>query len=307
MRRLGWRAAQWLVGLAIIAAAALHLARNWEELRAQPLEWRVDPALLVASALVVWAMYALLIAAWRVVLHGWGDRLDPWTAARIWTVSSLGKYLPGKVWAIAGMAVMAHRAGVAAWAATGTAIILQALAVAAGGIVVAATGTAVLESAWPGFRVGLALLLAGSVAGLALLTWRPFVTRLLRLVRIEARASTPRPGTILLAAAANVVAWIGYGIAFRLLAAGLLPDVELGPGLAIGAFTASYIAGLLFVAAPGGLGVREGVMVLMLQGSLGEGGALALALASRVLLTVTELGAAVPFLLTSRERTRVAS
>ena len=288
-------------------AAALQLAANWDALRRQPLEWQVRPAYLVASALIVWGMYVVLIAAWRLVLHGWGERLDPIPAARIWTVSSLGKYLPGKVWSVAGMALMAQRAGVAAWAATGSAVILQALAVAAGGAVVAVTGTSVLEARWPGFRIGLLLLLAGSIAGLALMTWPPFVRRLLQLVRIQPAAATPGTGAVLVAAGANLLAWIGYGAAFWLLAAGLLPHTGLRLDAAIGAFTASYLAGLLFLPAPGGVGIRESVMVLMLQGPLGEGGALALAIASRLLLTITELGAAAPFLLLFRERTRVAS
>ena len=302
-----WRIAQWVIGAAIVAAAALQLATNWDALRSQPLDWQVRPAFLVASALLVWTMYAFLIAAWRLVLQGWGERLDAVTAARIWTVSSLGKYLPGKVWAIAGMALMAQRAGVAGWAATGSAVILQALAVAAGGAVVAVTGTAALEAQWPGFRIGLALLLAGSVAGLFLMTWPPFVRRLLRMVRIEPRSATPGTGAVLAAAAANLIAWAGYGAAFWLLAAGLLPHSGLTLDVAVGAFTASYLAGLLFLPAPGGVGIRESVMVLMLQAPLGEGGALALAIASRVLLTLTEFGAAAPFLLFLRERTSVAS
>lgn len=305
-RRL-WRAAQWVVGAAIVLAAAVQLATNWDALRSQPLAWQVRPAYLVASALIVWGMYAVLIAAWRLVLHGWGERLEAVPAARIWTVSSLGKYLPGKVWAIAGMALMAQRAGVAPWAATGSAVILQALAIAAGGAVVAVTGTAALEAQWPGFRVGLGLLLAASVAGLALMTWPRFVRRLLRLVRIEPASATPGTGAVLAAAGANLLAWLGYGAAFWLLAAGLFPHSGLRLDAAIGAFTASYLAGLLFLPAPGGVGVRESVMVLMLQAPLGEGGALALAIASRLLLTVTELGAAAPFLLIFRERTRVAS
>jgi hypothetical protein len=44
----------------------------------------------------------------------------------------------------------------------------------------------------------------------------------------------------------------------------------------------------------------------MLQGPIGIGAATALAIASRLLLTVTELGAAVPFLLLGRRSPRVA-
>ena len=57
---------------------------------------------------------------------------------------------------------------------------------------------------------------------------------------------------------------------------------------------------------PGGIGVREGLFILMLQGTIGIGTATALALASRLLLTITEVGAAVPFLASPRGRARVA-
>src|SRR5207237_9817599 len=141
--------------------------RNWAEGRWQALEWRVGPGWLLVGGLVVWLMYALLIVAWRVVRAGWGQRLDGWGAARIWTVSSLGKYLPGKVWAVAGMALMSQRAGIAPWAATGSAVVLQVLAIGTGAAVAGLTGRQALERAHPGSGAVLALLAAGAAAGVA--------------------------------------------------------------------------------------------------------------------------------------------
>jgi hypothetical protein len=306
-----WRIAQWVVGLGVVGFAARTLARNWDELRAQPVALEVRPFYLLASVALVWAMYALLILAWRVMLTSWGQRLDGWTAARIWTVSSLGKYLPGKVWAIAGMAVMAQQAGVAPWAATGSALVLQALAVGTGAGVVGLTGAVALETAHPGARSALVLLVAASVVGVGLVLWPPFMRRLLALAKISPDASTsaaatPSPAGVSLGIVANVVAWLGYGAALWLLARGLLPETPLALPTAIAVFTASYLAGFLALLAPGGLGVREGLFIVMLQPSLGLGAATVLALASRVLLTLTELGAAAPFLLVSRRTSRVA-
>ena len=101
---------------------------------------------------------------------------------------------------------------------------------------------------------------------------------------------------------ANLLAWCGYGAAFWLLGHGLLELPGLTLGRAITAFAASYIAGLLFLPAPGGIGVRESVVLLMLSGAVGPASASALAVASRILLTLTEFGAAAPFLLSHRER-----
>ena len=306
--RSSWiRAAQALAGLAIMVFAGRALVRNWSDLRSQPLEWRIEPAWLVLSAVVVWLMYAALIVAWRTMLAGWGQRLDGWTSARIWTVSSLGKYLPGKVWAVAGMALMAQRAGIAPWAATGSAVVLQVLAIGTGAAVAGLTGRAAIEAAHPGSGVALGLLVAAAVAGVALLLWPPFLRRLLRLAAPGADAQrTPAATGIVIGIAANLIAWVGYGAALWLLARGLLPGVGLRLSLAIAVFTASYLAGFLALFAPGGIGVREGLFILMLQGPLGLGAATALALASRLLLTITEFGAAAPFLLSPRGRVRVA-
>jgi hypothetical protein len=300
------RVLQWLLGLAIVGFAVRSLVRNWDDLRAQPLQWSVEPGWILLSAVVVWLMYALLITAWRRMLSAWGRGLDFWSAARIWTVSSLGKYLPGKVWAVAGMAVMAQRAGIGAGPATGSAVILQVLAIGTGAAVAGLTGWGVLRAAYPGAVTGLAVLLAASVGGIGLLLRPALVNRLLRIAAPEAGQVTPPVGAVAFGIVANAVAWMGYGVALWLLARGLLPDVELGLLPATAVFTASYLAGFLALFAPGGIGVREGVFILMLQGPLGIGAATALAIASRLLLTVTELGAAVPFLLFPRGRPRVA-
>ena len=300
------RMLQWLLGVAIVGFAVRSLVRNWHELRVQPLEWSVEPGWIILSAVVVWLMYALLIAAWRRMLTAWGRSLDLWSAARIWTVSSLGKYLPGKVWAVAGMAVMAQRAGIGAGPATGSAVILQVLAIGTGAAVAGLTGWGALRAAYPGAATGLAALLVASAGGIGLLLWPALVNRVLRIAVPGTGPVTPPAGAVAFGIMANAVAWMGYGIALWLLARGLLPDVELSLLSATAVFTASYLAGFLALFAPGGIGVREGVFILMLQGPIGIGAATALAIASRLLLTATELGAAVPFLLFPRGRPRVA-
>jgi glycosyltransferase 2 family protein len=303
-RRL--RVLQWLLGLAIIVFALRSLVRNWDELRAQPLEWSIQPGWILLSAIVVWSMYGLLIAAWQRMLLAWGRGLDLWSASRIWTVSSLGKYLPGKVWAVAGMAVMAQRAGIGAGPATGSAIILQILAIGTGAAVAVLTGWGSLRDNYPSAVTGLVVLLAAATAGIGLFLWPRVMRRVLRIAAPDVAVVNPPVGALLFGLVANVVAWVGYGLALWLLARGLLPEAGLGLLRAIAVFTASYLAGFLALFAPGGIGVREGVFILMLQGPIGIGAATALAIASRLLLTVTELGAAVPFLLFPRGRPRVA-
>lgn len=299
------RVLRWAIGITILVFVVRSFVRNWDQLRAQPIAWEFRPLPVLASVLLVWGMYAMLIEAWRRMLAGWGERLGYPEAARIWIVSSLGKYVPGKVWAIAGMALMAREAGVAAWAATASAVILQALAVGTGAAVAAGFGGAALEASHPGALVYVLVLGGAAALGVAALAYPPVTRSLLALVGLRDTGRGPGAVPILLGVAANTLAWIGYGAALWLLAAGTLPVGALSPAAAIGGFAASYVAGLVALLAPGGLLVREGVMIAMLQGTIGLGPASGLAIASRVLLTITELGAAVPFLLFRSGKPRV--
>lgn len=299
------RIVRWALALLILGFVARAFQRNWHELQRQPIAWTLRPLPALASIALVWAMYALLIDAWRRMLAGWGQRLAPLNAARIWVLSSLGKYVPGKVWAIAGMALMAKDAGVAPWAATASAIILQALAVGTGAGVAALFGAAALEVQRPGMLAGLWIAGALSLAGVVALVYPPVARRLLTLARIPPDTPSPSPAPVVLGLVANIFAWLGYGVALWLLARAVLPDGHLALAPAIAGFAASYVAGLIAVFVPGGLFVREGLLVIMLQGSVGFGAATALAVASRVLLTITELGAAVPFLILRRGNPRV--
>jgi hypothetical protein len=292
---------------AILVFVALALRRTWGDLASQPVEWTLRPAPAVAAVLLVWLMYVMLIEAWRRMLAGWGQRLGYAEAARIWVLSSLGKYVPGKVWAIAGMALMAKEAGVAAWAATGSAVILQALAIGSGAAVAGLFGAGAIHAERPGL---LPWLLSGGAAALlavAVLAWPPVTRRVVRLAGVEPDgALTPGTEPLVVGLLANVIAWLGYGMALWLLALATLPAPALGPQAAVAGFAASYVAGLVALFAPGGLVVREGLLIVLLQGSLGLGQATALAVASRLLLTITELGAAVPFLLLRPRMSRVA-
>ena len=55
------------------------------------------------------------------------------------------------------------------------------------------------------------------------------------------------------------------------------------------AFAAAYVAGYLFIPAPAGVGIREGMLIVFLTPHLGVGVAGALAVIARIWTTVVEL------------------
>jgi glycosyltransferase 2 family protein len=293
-----WRALQFLAGVILVGLAVRSIVQNWQTVRAQPVEWHVSPLWLAASVAVVFLGYAVLIEAWRRVVLSLGERVDFRSAARIWFLASLGKYIPGKVWSIAGAAILARRAGVDPSVAVAGAIVLQALALASGAAVIAFTAGETFQAIGPELVPLTAAVVVACLAGVGALTSQPLLDRLARMLPSSfPRPRAIKPGILSLAFVANVAAWLAYGTALLFLARGVLPDVSLSLAQATGVFTCSYLVGFLALFAPGGLGPRESVFYLMLAGEIGLKQAAGLAVASRLLLTGTEVLPVLPLLL----------
>jgi glycosyltransferase 2 family protein len=270
------------------------IIKNWSEFRSLDVSLHPRPAWIALSVLAVFLTYAIQVQSWRRVLAGWAQRLSYGRAARIWLVVNLGRYIPGKIWSVAGLVVLAQRAGVEPWAAGASAFAMQALGIG--------TAAAVVAAATPGavspLRLGAAALLA--VATVAVLVWDRAARTAARLVSSTAEFA-PLPLTAVAESAAlSLLSWITYGVAFWLLARGLGLPGALPLTTAAGVFALGYILGLLALFAPGGVGVREAVLIGLLTPAVGAGGAVGLSVASRILLTLTEVAAPLCVLLITR-------
>lgn len=292
---LVWTAQAILAGV-LVTFVGRSVYLNWTELGTLDVTFHIRPLWIVAAALMVWITYGLLIEAWRRIVLGWNQSLSYGPAMRIWCLSNLGRYLPGKVWSVAALAVLAQRTGVAGWAAAGSAVVMQMMAIG--------TGVLVVSVGAPGVASPLTLVCAFCLATcvIAALAWEPMANRLLRIVRPDTEFRVLSVRTAFLASAVTLTSWLAYGIAFWMLARGIFGNTDLSIFQATGVFAAGYIVGLLALFAPGGVGVRELVFVALLAPVLGSGGALALSLASRLLLTATEALAALGALFVNRRK-----
>ncbi len=237
--------------------------------------------------MVVFLAYALLIETWRRTVAAWGERLAWTDAARIWFISNLGRYLPGKVWQLGAMSAMARERGVSAVAAAGSAIVVNLVNLLAGVGVVAVTGAEYLEAR--GAAIGLAITLAIAIAATPWVL--PLIARAATTVLRRPIDLPSLPHSALWTAAVGcVVAWLLYGIAFWLLVAGTL-GTSVGPLASyVAAFTGSYLVGYIAIFAPGGIGVREKSLVVSLSRlALPPGAPGIVALTSRLWLTVLEV------------------
>lgn len=275
--------------MALVGRVLLHDLRA---LREHPTAVMPHWGAVALSGLVFLGAHAVLVQTWRSVLGCWDARLPFVTAARIWSVSNLGRYLPGKIWQIGAMGAMARDAGVSPIAASGSAILGTLVNVVAGFAVALVGGRALLErssSGHGGLAVAFVVLGVGALLAAPVLLPRlgPSLGRIARRP-VEARLPVR---AVLYALAGNVAAWLLYGAAFGLFMTGVLGRDAGGYAEYLAAYTISYLVGYLALFAPAGIGVREGAMVTVLvyAGLATRPEAALVALASRVWLTLLEV------------------
>jgi hypothetical protein len=289
--RLGIIAAQAVA----IGAAALFLittARNaWPDLS----RFRIAPAplpLLLASVLTA-AAYFFLIGTWTTSLRWWSQLLAYRDAARMWFLTNLARFIPGTVWQFAGLGVMASRRGISPVAATGTLMLQQVGLLATGILLTVALAPQLLGNWTAGIPHG--VLIAIAVLGAAVFVWgfpraarwlRPLTARVLKRDVVWLEPPVPQFAAYVVGL---VLPWLAYGVAFWLFGRSLLADLAPGLVLATAAFTASYVAGIIAVFAPGGILVREAALVAALTPQMGPDRAFLLAVGSRIWLVAVEL------------------
>jgi dolichol-phosphate mannosyltransferase len=111
--------------------------------------------------------------------------------------------------------------------------------------------------------------------------------------RLRARGienATPLRGrTLMLMIALNAAGWVATGLGAWTMARALGATEGLDAFLLLGAFALSWLLGVLVPLAPGGLGLREGSLIVSLAAAVGAGTATGLALALRLVSLAGEL------------------
>jgi glycosyltransferase 2 family protein len=257
---------------------------------------RPDALPLVVSTILLVAVYLAHALLWRRIFTDLGGTRPPFhVTLRIYFISNLGRYLPGKVWQLAGMAVLAERAGLSGLAASAAAMLGQLVLLVTGALFVvlllpgwAGSGTAVVAAAGLAAAAALVLrLLAGPLR-------EPLRNRLRgrlgnRLAPALDFAGAVRGRAALGWAAGYALSWAALGLAFTLFVAAFTPDAALHARHLAGTVAASYLGGYLAFFAPGGIGVREAAMGVLLAQVVPAEVAVVIAIASRLWFTLAEV------------------
>jgi hypothetical protein len=302
--------------LALVALVAWLLWRRLspELSRLRPADfarWRPSVPLLVASTAGLTLLHLFQAYLWRrVVIDVGAPAPDARTTIRVYFVAGLARWIPGNLWQFAGLAALGRQSGIPALASSAAGVI--------GNLAFLGTGVVFLAFTLPGAEGALQLLVAVLLAAAVVAAAFVFTaTRAGARFREWLGARTPARLAPALELAGRIrpshaLAWtIGYGLSWLLLATSFAVFVEafvpgsIGQARQLGGImAASYLGGFLVLAAPAGIGVREGIMLGLLTGPIPASAALLVSVAQRVWFLVAEALALGSFVLLPRHPER---
>jgi len=287
-RRLWWLAGiAFGVVLAVAVGRAL-MSQDWSVVAAM-LRRRdsTQIGLLLAAALLA-AMAGPLLAmlSWRVVLLEFGPPVGITRVVRVFFVGFFVKYVPAKVPGVVAAVKVATANGVTVSRALATGTLGMLLMHLTGLTVGLLTGAQVLggRAAW---------LALPAVPLLVAVCWPALVGRTGRVVlRLLRRPEPVRPVSgraVRVAVAWQTLSWLVSGLHLWLLAVAMGAPAARALPLCVGAFGLASVLGLLAVLVPDGLGVREAMLTAALALVLPVPSAVAVAVASRLVVAVGEV------------------
>lgn len=243
------------------------------------------------AGIIVIALSLMISASvWRKLLKSFYGTDVSWGQALILiNLPNLARYIPGKIWFVFGIAHIAKKWSIDVRNAIVIAFVNQIIALVAamalGVILIGAEGARIFPW-W-------ALLITFSVSILFLhpALLHRMVSFALR-KKGQERSIMPKMNfsTIIAGLALMILLWLGIGAGLLISSKSILASVQWADYQSItGAFVISYVGAYIAFFAPGELGVREGLIMLLLPDSASGPEKAALSIATRIWMTVAEL------------------
>ena len=251
---------------------------------------RLDVGWVAVSLPILFASFVWFGLGWVRILGKLGHSGIYLSGLNIWAKAQFGKYLPGLGWYVLARIHWGEREGISKRLTVTSSAIEVVLMVLTGGLVALSIALFSPDAGWIIDRVWYLALLVPAVGVGAVLVHPVVLSKgLARLGRLqEPVAITYRDSLELLAV--YLVRWIAVGVGFFFLAKAVYPLGFSQMPFVASALVLAWIVGFLAVFAPGGLGVRESVLVLLLEQVMPVGPAVVLTALGRLWWMAGEVG-----------------
>jgi len=280
-----------VLALVVVTGVSVAVYRNWAEVSADLRRISAGSFLLAAGLVALAPVLTLL--GWRRILADLGSPLHLAPAGGIFFVGQLGKYVPGSVWSIVAQAEMGTRLHIPRRRSAVVGLITLGIA-AICGLAVGLPALPLLFRRDDTRSLVWALLLALPL--FAVLLWPPLLNwgialglRVLRREPLEHRLSGR---AVITTALCFIGAWLASGAHAWVLVNGV-GESSVTPGrlalVSICGFSLASSLAMFSVVLPAGVGVREGLLVLLLAPATSTSAATAVVVLSRFLTVVSDV------------------
>lgn len=281
MKRLYWKGAVLLVSLGFMTWL---LYQQWGRIRA--LQLHVDPAMMAIAVAGLIVLFFLDAYGWHLIMRALGHRAKAPQNIRIWMVSSLARYLPGGVWGYLSRAALCSEQGIPL-VSSSLGLYLETLLLMASSLAVGfpalmfVSGLPINPLSATLFWIGLSLLMHPRIVALTrYLPGRPG--------KLFASVSLPSARRTFLLYVYYLVFWILFGAVFVCFVHAIYP-LPIQAWIPVGAsFSMSFLVGFIFVFVPGGIGIREGLLYILLLPFLPPAASLIVSVGSRIWVILGE-------------------
>ena len=283
-RLLGSPWLKWAVVVIAVGIGAYAIDKEWKQVHHALGQIGLLASFEALLALLV--MQFATLCQWQTLLDGLGSPLRTTTAGRIFFIGQLGKYIPGSLWPILTQMELGARANVPRTRSASASILTMILSLATGLLVAAATVPFAHYAAgydWVFILVPVILVC------LYPKVLNPLLNLLFKLIK---RPGLDQPVTLKVlskAVAWSLLAWTANGVQIWILADKLGAPVGRSVLIALGGYAFAWCVGFVIVFAPAGAGGRDALLILALSPLVGHQAALAVALVSRGVNTISDL------------------
>jgi len=276
--------------LVVLAAVVVALWTSWDDVAPYLGALTAGNLALAFLAALVTPFFTML--GWRRLLADLDSTLGIAPAAGVFFVGQLGKYVPGSIWAVLAQTEMGSRLGVPRRRVGVVGLLAIALALLSGGVIgLPALPVLIGRTELGGYAVVAVVLILSVLCYPPLLNWG--IRRGLRILRQPPLEHALSGRAIVVTLLWFTLSWACSGLAVVLVAADVGEGLSItSPSLlllALCGFALSATFGMISVIFPAGVGVRDGVLALILATVMPLAAAAAVAVVIRFLTILVDV------------------
>lgn len=276
--------------LIVLAAVVIALWTSWDDVAPYLGALTAGNLALAFVAALVTPFFTML--GWRRLLADLDSPLGVAPAAGVFFVGQLGKYVPGSIWSVLAQAEMGSRLGVPRRRVGVVGLLAIALALLSGGVLgLPALPVLLGRTELGGYAVVVVVLILAVICYPPLLNWG--IRRGLRILRQPPLEHALSGRAIVATLLWFTLSWGCSGLAVMLVAADVGEGLSItSPSLlllAVCGFALSATFGMISVIFPAGVGVRDGVLALILATVMPLAAAAAVAVVMRFLTILVDV------------------